>query len=270
MNQTTHFTHERLEITMKNETIKRPLLLCEFLMRDLLIAGLAVSAALIVVQQLMFALQLDSAGSLELRYVLFSTMIDQSGFAGVYVAAVVLLMALLTASVLRRYLISRSVLSLYTVPVSRVWVFIAYLVGGVMTLLLLSAAQHISVRLAYEQLYAALTSLRERVTYTVYVEPNAVWLAFLRDEFLHFVLPRTAGEWLFMLTVHLGAPAVTLCAALSVMARRWSGLALAAGFILLCALGTADVIPVLIFAALVLAAIAGWKACSLIRRGDTL
>ena len=244
--------------------IKRPMLLCRFLMLDTAFAGLMTSLGLVACETLIFLLRDHSPDEL------FTSRIEESGFGIVYTAALIIAMALLAASIAGRWFGSKSEVSLHMLPVNRAWMFIGWTAGGVIMLLMLTAAQHIAVRLAY-LIYSAAVDRFIELGYPVYIEPDAVWYAFRRVGALSWVLPQSRAEWARYLMLTLGAPIVVTRSALGVLAGDLLLPALsAAGFIASVVLSCGDVPMSGILLSVLVTVWSAVDALELLRDGDAV
>ncbi len=207
--------------------LKRPMLLCEFLMRAPILAGLAAGAALALIELIVFA----AVNSSPIAYTLLSDAVENSGWELILIAGIFVSMGVLAALIARIRFGSRSAITLHMLPVARGWMLVGWIAGGLVMMLSLVIFQHIAVRIADEILLSTLVAKHGAGEF--YREPNRVWLTFLRVDFLHFVLPRSVLEWFTLVTISVGAPTVTTSATLGVLSgRKASAITGGAAFVL--------------------------------------
>lgn len=242
--------------------------------------GLLLSAAMLVIQQLVFRMTFRPVFG---QVIPLEQAMQHAGFQPLFLTFLLLSMAVLAFTIVRRWLGSKSIYSLCMLPVPRGWLYGSWIVCGIVLLLLLILAQYGSLFLAdgqydrsVEQLIARTwTQTNERHTYCV--EGNKLFLAFLRWEFLRPFLPYRFFEVLVAVCCLLGPPILTARLVCGIFAKKlpaalcavavWLVLAMVA----LSALRTVTVTAELCVAGLFL--ITAWTAYSggrLIGNGDAL
>ena len=194
--------------------MKKRMYLLGILLSGTLPLALLLCGALIAIQQVVLRAVMiawNAAGDVPLE-----TLLERSGTAALFLVMAVLGMLVVGWSIARRWMGSRSIYALCSLPLSRKWLYSCWLISGLVVLLLLACAQYGSMWLASAQYSGWENRLKETAGYEV----NALFLAFIRWDFLRPFLPFTLFEALLSLAYLLAPPALTIWITLSIFSKR--------------------------------------------------
>ena len=202
--------------------MKRNLSFSEFVSRDILTHGLILGIILFLVEQFSFAISFSASGNVR-----FANEIDEARFGIIFVGALILASADLVWCIVRRFIGSKSIYSLYMMPVPKPLLYFTWLFSGVLVVMILVLARHLSVLCAYLQYEAGIaayiaehTRAGSGMATSVRVEGGALFTAYLRCEHLRMFLPFDfeSGAKLFFTLFSL--PALSIRFALSIFAKK--------------------------------------------------
>ena len=257
--------------------MKQKWYLLGFIMRGALPLGLLLTTFMVVVQQTVFFVTFrPSEGVL-------TTPLEQAmsaaGFAPLFLVMLVLSMVVLGWSISRRWVGSKSIYTLCSLPVSRTWLYLCWLISGVILMMLLVAGLFISIDLAYKQYGNVITSyLSDHPELSeAPLLSNAFFYAFIRWDFLRPFLPYTFSEAMISLIFLISPAALTVHMILGIFSRKLLTALLASGLWLMMAVIIASTIRTINFwdvcCLIGLTAVTVWTIVSAIRlmkRGDML
>ncbi len=200
--------------------MKRELSFCNFVSRDIIAHGLLIAAALFIIEQIAFMLSFEAGAGVR-----FSSALDAAGFSVFFVGAMVFAAYDLVLCILRRFVGSKSIYGLYMMPVPKPLLFFTWLTSGVIVIMIITLARHLSVFCAHLQ-YVAMTEqlISERLASgletTVKVENGALFTAYLRSEHLRMFLPFDFESGAKLFFTILSLPALSIRFALSIPAKK--------------------------------------------------
>ncbi len=137
------------------------------------------------------------------RYIPFERLMDISGTAIVFVICLVLILSGCVYGVLSNYYGSKSIYTLMSIPGSRGSIFFSKLLWGLTGLLLLLAAQLLSIFIGY-LLFSTSFAVTRSSGLLSFEEPvNGLFLSFVRSDFLRILYPLGMGSFICTAVMYL-------------------------------------------------------------------
>ena len=200
--------------------MKRKLIFCEYVMRDIIIYSLIIGAVFFLVEQFSFMLSFSAGPNLR-----FSNELDEANFRIIFISALILTMAALVFCVMRRFIGSKGIYGLLMMPVPRLWLWGALLVSGALAIIILILFRYLSGVCAHAQyVYGIERYVSEQLAFgnatSAKVENNALFTAFLRCDSLRMFLPYTFTDGAMLFFTIFSLPALTLRFSLSIFAKK--------------------------------------------------
>jgi len=204
--------------------------LCSFQFWGIGIKIFFVCAALLIFQLISFSNQSFMNGVRLEQYM------QRSGYSTMFFIAFALIMIIIAVSVYQRYFGAKSIYTLMSLPMNKTSVYLSFIIPGIIAVLMLVFTQIISVHLShiitlsklsrYTPMYSS-TLILERIPLSeVDYMDNAVFLSFIRYDYLRMLLPLNLFDWVRSLSL-LIAPIVSVVTfAFCERSRRYAGMGL--------------------------------------------
>lgn len=179
----------------------------------------AISLLLIVGQNILLYLAVRNYSPNE--YIPFENLISASGVPFVFFACFALLIGICIYSVISNNIGSKSIYTLMTLPQGRIFIYISKILTGFISFLMLIAAQFLSIFSGY-LLFS--TSITEWVGGELIKneEPvNALFLAFIRSDYLRILFPMSLESFISTLTVLISIICGLYYAIYSIQSRKF-------------------------------------------------
>lgn len=184
--------------------------LCDYQFRNLFVKVLSVCIGLFVVQVAAFSSQLFGSG------IRFEQFMQHAGFSTMFLAAYLLILISIALSVYQRYFGSKSMYTLMALPVSPKVLYLSFLLPAVVSVLMLCFTQIASVYICYFIL------IKIKMTQTVFMN-NALFLSFIRYDYLRLFLPLNLLDWVRSLTLIVVPEITVIFMAFSERSRQYIG-----------------------------------------------
>ena len=257
--------------------MKQKWCLLGFIMGGSLPLGLLLTVLMVVIQQTVFSVTFKPTPSA------ITTSLEQAmssaGFAPLFLVMLVVSMVILGWSIAKRWVGSKSIYTLCSLPTSRTWLYLCWLISGILLIVLLAAGQFISIKLAHNQYEKIIIEylFENPDAPEVPLMSNSLFYAFIRWDFLRPFLPYTFSEAMISLIFLVSPAALTVRLSLGIFSRKLPAALLASGLWLMMIMIVTSTIRTISFwdgcCLIGLAAVTAWTIISGIRlmeRGDML
>lgn len=154
------------------------------------------------------------------RYLPFENLISLSGAPIGFYICFTLVLATCVYSVLSNYVGSKSIYTLMTLPQNRSFIYISKLLAGVASVLMLIAAQFISVFCGYGLFSTSIESYKGSI---IYLEKpvNALFLAFIKSDLLRMIFPLSMENLISTVSIFISIIIGVYYVTYSIQARRY-------------------------------------------------
>jgi len=161
---------------------------------------LAIGLLLILGQN--FLLYISSREYLPNGYIPFENLISISGVPIVFYICFTMILASCIYSVLSNYIGSKSIYTLMTLPQNRSYIYLSKLFTGITSILMLIAAQFISIFCGYALFSTSIGTYEDSVL-KLEKPVNALFLAFIRSDFLRMLFPLNIESLIYTATIFI-------------------------------------------------------------------
>lgn len=257
--------------------MKQKCYLLGFIMGGSLPLGSLLTFLMVVIQQAVFSVTFRPTSNA------ITTSLEEAmsaaGFAPLFLVMLVLSMVVLGWSITRRWVGSKSIYTLCSLPAARTWLYLCWLISGITLMMMLAAGQFISIMLAHNQYERVIIEylFENPDAPDVPLMSNALFYAFIRWDFLRPFLPYTFSEAMISLIFLVSPAALTVRLVLGIFSRKLPDVLLASGLWLMMIMIVTSTIRSIrlwdVCCLIGLMAVTVWtivSAIRLMRRGDML
>lgn len=164
--------------------------LCRFQFWNIGIKSFFVCIALLLFQLIAFSNQFFGSG------IRLEQFMQRSGYSTMFFIALALILIIIAVSVYERYLGSKSIYTVMSLPVGKAHIYFSFIIPGIIAILMLCFTQIISVHISYQITLYKMAYARGMFSSIAPMQPikvdymnNAVFLSFVRYDYLRLLLP---------------------------------------------------------------------------------
>jgi hypothetical protein len=177
----------------------------------------AIVAALIVFQVISFYIYITRNDYSMARV---EQLIQKSGFSTIFLVCFILILGIIVLSIYEGYFSSKSIYTINSLPIKKFYIYLSYLIPGVVILFMLAIAQYISVFISWNIMSSMLKQANNG-----YMN-NALFLTFLRCDYLRPFIPLNLYDILKSLVLIVSPCAAVLFVAFSERSKQYGSIVL--------------------------------------------